>query len=558
MTRRRKKTHVVVGGGTSGAILTRCLIDDGDQVVLIDSGGEIESRRSFTSSSFMTKKLNLHPREDVWTYQCYGENSDILLSNEIPALASRSIAYPRGQGIGGSSNINAMIFYRGHDFIFDQYWPSSWNSNFVKRMEERVLKIIDFNEVETSGNMQKLISSVAAVPQQEEAEIRGDLKHSCRQSEEWCRVKYRSTMDSSRSQRRGLGEVLQGIPSDQLLLRLGVTVTQVVIEGDKAIGVRVISENGKEDIVSPANGGEIILAAGVFGSPSILARSGVLHRQHPDDLVSLDNLQDHAILPYIGIGNWYSGWNIKRPGSASDLFPVNSVHGWIYLDEEGNVWNEQSPFTSPSCQLLFLDGFCAPGLAEMFIPRLARGSSAYQGYLRPLIVALLNWIGRFELVRWLCGFVFGALICSVQPRATGKVVVDRSGRLNSIEPNLLTSNDDRAAVSHALEAARKIFGQFLKRENFWFREVLPGPLPWKFYSSFFSSTHYHPCGTCPMKTPRLEKEDCILDDELRVLGLQGLRVADASSIPHIPTSPIAATCMIIGAAASTFINPKNE
>lgn len=61
-----------------------------------------------------------------------------------------------------------------------------------------------------------------------------------------------------------------------------------------------------------------------------------------------------------------------------------------------------------------------------------------------------------------------------------------------------------------------------------------------------------------MKTPRLEKKDCILDDELRVLGLQGLRVADASSIPHIPTAPIAATCMIIGAAAATFINPKNE
>lgn len=115
----------------------------------------------------------------------------------------------------------------------------------------------------------------------------------------------------------------------------------------------------------------------------------------------------------------------------------------------------------------------------------------------------------------------------------------------------------------ALLAAKAFVAKAKQSSGLWCFELLPGPWfsyalsrrSFDHYLSLFCSTYFHPCGTCAMLTDELvaQGKRCVVDDHLRVFGVNGLRVADASVIPHIPTAPIAATCMVIGAAAAHFI-----
>ena len=108
-----RTTHVIVGGGISGLILTRKLLDAGNDVILIERGSDEEH------SSRQQDPIQ-------WPAAAFDEYSTLTIPQKI--LGNRQIRYCQGNGIGGGSRINAMILTGGHAAVYDNYWPKSWNT----------------------------------------------------------------------------------------------------------------------------------------------------------------------------------------------------------------------------------------------------------------------------------------------------------------------------------------------------------------------------------------------------------------------------------------------
>ena len=109
-----------------------------------------------------------------------------------------------------------------------------------------------------------------------------------------------------------------------------------------------------------------------------------------------------------------------------------------------------------------------------------------------------------------------------------------------------------------MEVARKLVREAFFARHGIFIELIPGFLfsssshRLDLFLNLFSSSYYHPCGSCPMSTKLSEG---VVDEELRVRGLRGLRIADSSVFPHIPSGPIAAVCMAVGLKAADLLIP---
>lgn len=401
----KMKTHVIVGAGTSGIVLARCLVEQGDSVVLIEHS--LQPLRGGPPSA-AEQALNLQSCDDIWTYQAFDKRyADAFVTEGCSDLAGRQLVYPAGRGVGGSSNINAMIHCKGHDEVFSRFWPKTWNKQFICAMEDRVSKLTAYGTVETSGIMKEIIKGAGP----------------CSGSIQTC---YTSSMSASRSARSSLADLLEGAPSG-ITTHCGLSAVRIVMERGTAVGVIAKDGQNVEHLFCPQGGGEIIIAAGALATPALLTKSNLFEG---DGHIVFDAFQDHSILPFMLLGNWWSGWIPQRAGRP--VHPISSVHGWVYLDADGSVWDATSSNPLPSCQLLFLDGFCAPGLVEMLLPRFARSSLFYSSFLRPALAVILNAVASISLVRWLCGFVFGALVCRVQPSGKGKLTVRRTDGSSTI------------------------------------------------------------------------------------------------------------------------------
>ena len=205
----------------------------------------------------------------------------------------------------------------------------------------------------------------------------------------------------------------------------------------------------------------------------------------------------------------------------------------------------------------------------------------YMWLLRPTVFLLMRLLLLLPPVRSLAGCVYGVLVCNVQPRARGKLVVDDDEKSTGQSPLTPLRLDacylgdeggrDARVLFNAMNAARAMLqgrcavpvpssssssssgGRAASLPSF--IEVLPGPLflythtyAWFLaYARLYTTTYFHACGSCAM--------GAVVDDQLRVRGAAGLRVCDASVIPRIPTAPIAATCMVLGAGLARLLDP---
>jgi len=313
------------------------------------------------------------------------------------------------------------------------------------------------------------------------------------------------------------------------------------------------------------------------------------------------------------------------------------VHGWIDLDESGNVFSPSPAHPTPSAQLVFIDGRLSPGIiAEMMLPRFGGKPSLYGKYLRPVLFAVMQLLLRLSLVKWLCSFCFGFLVCLTRPHSRGRLadptpaldpltgaVVPESGPLQA-DPAYLTDERDRATLRAAVATAHNILEESRQQDGLWYLELMPG-LPFSYcraadffdlYASLFVAPMYHACGTCRMgdlpssssdppvvttacavgssdgstgaadqearagsedetdPSPRTtvvsasasgggggkrtRGETTVVDPELRVRGIVGLRIADASVFPAIPSGPIMAVCMGVGEACARLLLRDQE
>lgn len=346
--------------------------------------------------------------------------SNGYITAPVKALSMRQIYYPQSRGLGGTTNINALIFTLGHPQIFNSRWPTPWNAQFVAMRLEEVLSNAQYsvNKISSFGLVKRIIESNLnpenSAPIMCKDKLYWDIPTRNR-GKDITAPTYLSTVrvtDEEYDNRSSATDIIKPIKDRKWPGRLTIMkdcqALRVIFDDRTSIGLSVRDRrcSGRCNYLlcgskSPADscrcgfirlrpeaGGEIILSAGVFGSPRILALSGLGPEPPPQPvgdamryvmiLSSLftssndtthsfppltvrdeaskrlptleaigQNLQDHCLLPLLFACNWWEGSNrfFDLNGVKSPKYPLNCIHGWLNLDKEGNVIrdNETTP-----------------------------------------------------------------------------------------------------------------------------------------------------------------------------------------------------------------------
>jgi choline dehydrogenase len=494
---------VVVGAGTAGSVIASRLTEDPSaRVLLLEAGSATPLPASATPQ--------------VWPTMI-GTSADWGDSTTVQTATGSAVRLVRGRGIGGSSATNGMMFVRGHRASYaawENVGAKSWGFDdllpYFKRSETAVGG--DPALRGDSGPMR-----VAAVDPLHPV-IAAGLNAAVQ-------CGYRRANDISGGLELGFGPTFQNIAGGKRLSAADAylvpsltrpnlefvadaIVQRLRLENGRCTGVEYSIADGTS--ISVACSGEVVLAAGTIGSAQLLMLSGVGPQAHLRDVgvgVTLDlpgvgaNFHDHVMAPVV-----YS--------SARPMPPSGSGHG----DAIGLIQTEYAD--GPDVQLLFIDstGIGLPGDDGSVV-----------------------------------GYVIAAAV--IQPFSRGNVRLSGpdAGAPPIIDPNYFGDDRDLRTLVNALRLARQI-GDASAYDPWRSTEAAPGPAAndddalGAFAKAAFQS-YFHPVGTCAMG----DTDMSVVDSELRVHGISGVRVADASVMPSIPSANTAATVYAIAERAAGMI-----
>jgi choline dehydrogenase-like flavoprotein len=523
--------YIIVGAGSAGCVLAnRLSADPGRRVLLLEAGGRDDWIWYHIPVGYLFAIGN--PRSD-WMFKTEPEKG----------LNGRSLNYPRGKVIGGSSSINAMIYMRGQAADYDhwrQLGLTGWGWDdvlpYFKRHEDHFLAPSKSHaaggelRVEEQRLSWELLEAFRAAAT--EAGIAPVDDFNTGDNEGSCYFHVTQKRGTRWSAARGF--LKPALRAPNLRLETGCLAERIEFDGRRAVGV-----TWRQDGVRRcAQGHNIILAAGAIGSPHLLLLSGIgrgAHLQEHGVPVVLDrpgvgqNLQDHLQLRAI----------FKVSGVKTLNTSYHSLLGRIRMGLE-YAFLRRGPLTMAPSQL---------GLFTRSDP--SRERANIQFHVQPLS------LDRFgEPLHTFPAFT--ASVCNVQPTSRGEL------RLRSpdpaappaIAPNYLSTDEDRRVAADSLRVTRRIVGQ-PALARFKPQEYLPGPSTGDDDASLIKAagdvgtTIFHPVGTAKMG--RDSDPLAVVDERLRVLGVEGLRVIDASVMPTITSGNTNAPTMMIAEKGAAFI-----
>ncbi|HLK82673.1 MAG TPA: GMC family oxidoreductase N-terminal domain-containing protein [Xanthobacteraceae bacterium] len=523
--------YIIVGAGSAGCVLAnRLSADPRNRVLLLEAGGRDDWIWYHIPAGYLFAIGN--PRSD-WMFKTEPEEG----------LNGRSLHYPRGKVIGGSSSINAMIYMRGQAADYDhwrQLGLTGWGWDdvlpYFKRHEDHFLgpsashAVGGELRIERQRVRWELLEAFRDAAAQEG--IRPIADFNAGDNEGSCYFHVNQRRGRRWSAARGF--LKPALRSPNLRLETGCHAQCIEFDGRRAVGVRWRQQGA----LRRARAGNVILAAGSIGSPHLLMLSGVgpaaQLRQHGVPIV-LDrpgvgkNLHDHLQLRAI----------FKVSGVKTLNTIYHSLLGRVAIGLE-YAFLRRGPLTMAPSQL---------GLFTRSDP--SRERANIQFHVQPLS------LDRFG--EPLHAFpAFTASVCNVQPTSRGEL------RLRSpdpdaapvIAPNYLATDEDRRVAADSLRMVRRIVSRPALR-RFEPQEYLPGPSVGDDDASLvkaagdIGATIFHPVGTAKMG--RDSDPFAVVDERLRVLGLEGLRVVDASVMPTITSGNTNAPTMMIAEKGAALI-----
>lgn len=519
--------YVVIGAGSAGCVVANRLSrNSGTRVLVLEAGGRDDWIWFHIPVGYLFAIGN--PRAD-WLFKTEAQ----------PGLGGRALAYPRGKVVGGSSAINAMVYMRGQAADYDgwrQLGLSGWGWDDVLPYFLKHEDHIGPGEsgVHRSGGEWRV----------EHPRVRWAILDAIREAAAAAgiaKIDDFNTGDNEGSsyfqvnQRRGrrlsafnafLRPVLDA-REDNLRLEINVLVERVVIADGRATAVEF--SHGGEKLRAEVSG-EVVLSAGAIGSPALLERSGI------GDGARLQGLGIAPVADLPGVGE-----NLQ---DHLQIRPVYKVEGVRTLNSDyAKIWRR------PLMALQYAALRSGPlTMAPSQVGAFAKSSSEQatanlQYHFQPL--SLDSWgsgLHPFD--------AFTASVCNLRPTSRGHVHIatPRAEDAPSISPNYLDTQADRQVAIDAMKLTRRIVAQ-APLARFRPQEHLPGPAATSDEdlldaSARLGTTIFHPVGTAKMGRP--DDARAVLDERLRVRGIKGLRVIDASVMPAITSGNTANPTMMIG------------
>jgi choline dehydrogenase-like flavoprotein len=524
--------YIVVGAGSAGCVLANRLSrDPATRVLILEAGGMDNWIWFHIPVGYLFAIGN--PRSD-WMFKTEPE----------PGLNGRVLNYPRGKVIGGSSAINAMIYMRGQGRDYDhwrQLGLTGWGWDdvlpFFKKHEHHFL---GESAAHATGGEWRI----------EAARLRWELLETFSEAAEQAgiaRIDDFNTGDNEGScyfhvnQKRGRrwsaarGFLKPALERTNLRLETGCLVEGVEFDGRRATGVRW--RQGGETRHARAKR-EVILAAGSVGSPQTLLLSGIGPAAQLQALgipVVLDkpgvgeNLQDHLQLRLI--------YKVTGAKTLNEIYYARFGKLGMALDY---ALRRRGPLTMAPSQLgLFTRSDSSRERANI------------QFHVQPLSLDKFgDPLHRFP--------AFTASVCNVQPTSRGHIRLKTANPADqpAISPRYLTTDADRHVAADSLRVARRIVAQpaLAKYQPV---EYLPGPSVGDDEASLVKAagdvgtTIFHPVGTAKMGLP--SDPLAVVDERLRVMGLDGLRVIDASVMPTITSGNTNSPTIMIAEKGATMV-----
>ncbi|HEY6795030.1 MAG TPA: GMC family oxidoreductase N-terminal domain-containing protein [Kineosporiaceae bacterium] len=523
--------YVVVGAGSAGCALARRLAESGARVVLVEAGGHDRSRliRKPGLVTVMHSVPQIKKRFDWGFASAPQANAE-----------QRRIPQVRGRVLGGSSSINGMIFVRGNPRNFDDWAADGcpgWSYADVLESYKRLESWEDGASEYRGGGGPVRVTRVHPITAASRGLIDGLVRT----------AGVKELDDYNGPEQEGVGVFQQSVADGlrysssvaylstqppTLQVRTGLTVTRVVIENGRATGVEAIA-GGRREVIRADR--EVVLSAGVFGSPQLLMLSGIGPADHlrqwgidvVADLPVGDNLHDHLFVPMT---------YITRSGVNRGTTPY-FLRGLIEESLRGGTWVSRTVFET----VAFLRSSIATTVPDIQIHALP------WAYPSPNQDApVVHPVDKRPALT--------AMSTLIYPRSRGTLRLASADPTAPpvIDPGYLREPDDARVLLDGMEIIREAFGSGLVAPDV--VELHPGPdlrtradlareLPQR------ATTVYHPVGTCRMGSD----ERAVVDPRLRVRGIEGLRVADAAIMPSITGGNTNAPALMIGEHAAAII-----